>query len=333
MASRFATGKRALAICDRCGLEVPYNLLVPDGYKPNLRVHRSCRDEAHPAEKQVDTTEGIALKNPRPNRDDDSPGAVADHSGTAQAGSANTLTLAADASSAPGSYIGGTLALPGGAGSVQESTVQAYDQATKVATVSPRWKRNEYLWSEQFQQSTWSKSGNGVGSAPVVTADQATAPDGTLTADRIQFALNGGAVVGDWSALSRAVAADGVTRISSWYIKSNTDSTYTLQIRTNGFTKLIQVVPDEWRRVSVAGSSSVGDGTNWVALRGAQGMSDSADILLWGAQREPGTEVGEYIKSEATTIALPDDTTTYSMDAPDSLAEAMGFSNHYGGGT
>ena len=73
---KFARGTAALSICDRCGMQYPYRLLVPDGQNPNLRVHPSCRDEAHPAEKPVRTDEGIALKNPRPDRDDDSPGNV-----------------------------------------------------------------------------------------------------------------------------------------------------------------------------------------------------------------------------------------------------------------
>lgn len=71
---KYATGKNALAVCDRCGLRAPYKMLVNDGDKPGLRVHPSCRDEKHPAEKPFNADEGIALKNPRPDRDDDSVG-------------------------------------------------------------------------------------------------------------------------------------------------------------------------------------------------------------------------------------------------------------------
>lgn len=66
---KYATGKHALAICDRCGLRAPYRMLVTDGDKPGLRVHPSCRDVKHPTEKPFNADEGIALKNPRPDRD------------------------------------------------------------------------------------------------------------------------------------------------------------------------------------------------------------------------------------------------------------------------
>lgn len=66
---KYATGKNALGICDRCGLQAPLKMLVPDLYKPGLLVHKTCRDEKHPQDKPVNTEEGIVLKNPRPDRD------------------------------------------------------------------------------------------------------------------------------------------------------------------------------------------------------------------------------------------------------------------------
>lgn len=63
-------------------------------------------------------------------------------SGTAQAGSANTLTLAADApTSLPGDS---DVRLVSGPGSVQERPTSSYDGLTKVATVSPNWNA-QYL--------------------------------------------------------------------------------------------------------------------------------------------------------------------------------------------
>ncbi len=57
-------------------------------------------------------------------------------SGTAQAGSATTITLASGSSSTDGAYVGGTLTTTGGTGSGQTKTITAYDGLTKVATVS-----------------------------------------------------------------------------------------------------------------------------------------------------------------------------------------------------
>ena len=68
---KYATGKNALGICDRCGKERPLLALVPDGDKPGLMVCPECRDIKHPQEKPVRLDEGIVLKNPRPNREID----------------------------------------------------------------------------------------------------------------------------------------------------------------------------------------------------------------------------------------------------------------------
>jgi phage-related protein len=59
--------------------------------------------------------------------------------GTAQAGTANTLTLDSLASDINDFYIGQTLYLAGGAGSGQSRIITAYDGTTKVATVDSNW--------------------------------------------------------------------------------------------------------------------------------------------------------------------------------------------------
>lgn len=57
-------------------------------------------------------------------------------SGTAQAGSASTITLAA---TAPGDYLGHRVRIDSGTGIGQMRTIKAYDSTTKVATVDPNW--------------------------------------------------------------------------------------------------------------------------------------------------------------------------------------------------
>lgn len=75
---RFARGKRAWGMCTRCGARDYLNRLVMDGQKPGLLVHPSCRDIKHPQEKPFRVEEGIALKRPSPNLEDDSGGAGGD---------------------------------------------------------------------------------------------------------------------------------------------------------------------------------------------------------------------------------------------------------------
>lgn len=61
------------------------------------------------------------------------------NSGTAQAGGASTITLAATASAANNAYNTMTVRLTGGAGAGQERKITAYVGATKVASVSVPW--------------------------------------------------------------------------------------------------------------------------------------------------------------------------------------------------
>lgn len=136
---KYAVGRLAWAQCDRCGMRELLKDLVPDQYKKGLLVHRTCMDEKHPAEKPFNADEGIVLKNPRPDRDDDTVGDIEDTTGTATGGGANTIDLASTASPIQGAYVNCTITLTGGTGSGQEKTIQAYDGSTKRATVLGDW--------------------------------------------------------------------------------------------------------------------------------------------------------------------------------------------------
>lgn len=62
--------------------------------------------------------------------------------GTAQAGGADTITLATDASDVDGFYVGDDISITANTGSGQTGTCTAYDGATKVATMSEAWSTN-----------------------------------------------------------------------------------------------------------------------------------------------------------------------------------------------
>lgn len=61
------------------------------------------------------------------------------HKGTAQAGSANSITLAGNASSTNDAYNDKTVEIIDGRGKGQKRTISDYDGTTKVATVAPDW--------------------------------------------------------------------------------------------------------------------------------------------------------------------------------------------------
>ena len=67
----FASGKIALAICDKCGFECPYLELretVVDSSLTGIKVCNDCWDPDHPQNKVGDLIidDKIALEDPRP---------------------------------------------------------------------------------------------------------------------------------------------------------------------------------------------------------------------------------------------------------------------------
>lgn len=71
---RYASGAKAWATCQRCGLRGKYVEMVADGNVPNLRVHAYCRDIKNPQEKPIRADDATQLRHPAPDLDDDSPG-------------------------------------------------------------------------------------------------------------------------------------------------------------------------------------------------------------------------------------------------------------------
>jgi len=75
MSNPFAAGKKALAICDRCGLSYKFNDLRKETVNrnlTNLKVCPECLDIDHEQLQlgRLDPTDPIALREPRPDRSD-----------------------------------------------------------------------------------------------------------------------------------------------------------------------------------------------------------------------------------------------------------------------
>jgi len=74
MGSSYATGKRSIAICDRCGCREKYLQLryqVVNSVKTGLLVCRDCLDQDHPQLKlnRIRINDPQALRHPRPESD------------------------------------------------------------------------------------------------------------------------------------------------------------------------------------------------------------------------------------------------------------------------
>jgi len=154
--------------------------------------------------------------------------------------------------------------------------------ATGKLTYAPN---NLLRQSQTFDSATWSKTNAGGGASPTVTADYALAPDGTMTADRVQYSLNG-VTSGALSQLQQSAAPIARPAIFSVWLKSNTGASQVVQMRFNStLVTALWTVTTEWQRFYYLGAGT-GSGLTYGVQLASGVTANTADILIWGAQLE-----------------------------------------------
>jgi len=145
--------------------------------------------------------------------------------------------------------------------------------------------------------SVLSKVSVGTASSPVATANYDIAPDGTMTATRVVFDLNGGNTVNDRSILRQAIPV-GSNYYFSIYVKS-TNGTEQKVFWHDGGEVTTVTVTNEWKRITYDARTNVSYGG--IALNGLAGV-DTSDILLWGFQVESNSYPTSYIPTNGSTV-------------------------------
>jgi hypothetical protein len=167
-----------------------------------------------------------------------------------------------------------------------------YTDSTGVVRRSPY---NLVQFSEEFDNAYWTKVKGGVALIPVVTANVEVAPNGTMTADRIVFNLNGGTTGSDFSQLrSGSFIYSSDTRTQSIYLRTtdNTNKVFTYVSPTGSQTSI--TVTPTYQRFTFT-STGVGSDTIRLRLLGAgEGTATSATVAAWGAQFVEGTSALDY---------------------------------------
>lgn len=170
-----------------------------------------------------------------------------------------------------------------------------------VAANQPGWGvgRNLLAWSESITTSPW------VFSAPI-TPDAAIAPDGTLTADRLDTSLG--------SVYQIFTCTPSTTYTFSFYARLGTlsanDFVFAVRDDTAGVFIGVDIVPnvtlssDAWQRVTYTFTTPVGCTLCRVYPFRSRGPgAGSGTCFLWGSQANPGATADKY--QQTTSGAQP----------------------------
>jgi len=176
-----------------------------------------------------------------------------------------------------------------------------------------RAKTNIALGSEEFENAVWTKT-NSVVAAPTVTANQAIAPDNTLTADRVQFAASTGA---QYSVITQTTGTGAFA--GSVFIRGNgTSGSFDLDCHNGSADSCTtcSYVDSSWTRCSCTATAGTPLFIFGNYSAGCSVARDAADVFVWGGQIEASGAlfVSSYMKTTtAATFVRARDFATFPL--------------------
>ena len=152
-------------------------------------------------------------------------------------------------------------------------------------------------YSEQFDHLAWAKTGS-----TVITPNVTTSPDGTITADKLDFTFTN-----DRLLQIIANTTIGSFTFSIWVKSTGADSSISLRIKNNptitNFTIEDFTATSEWQRFSVSVNSLAE-----TLVCELISISGNLDFYIWGAQIEQSLAATSYIPTVATPVTRIADT-------------------------
>jgi hypothetical protein len=192
----------------------------------------------------------------------------------------------------------------GNDGTINGATWTAGVGAPVAQTALVSWNKGQNLvrYSEQFDNAYWSKTSSG-SVAPVVTANNTTAPNGTTTAERIVFPAV--STADTYSLLYNVTPAitSGASKFSVWLKGSVGGEKVYIFPYVSSYTSVLCTLTTEWQEFS---ASFTGGGDTYIHigidLRAGSGQvaQSGSTIYAWGASVRPTSAGDAYIKTNAT---------------------------------
>lgn len=169
---------------------------------------------------------------------------------------------------------------------------------------------NLVVYSQDLANAAWSLSLGGTGVAPVVTANDAVAPDGTMTATKAVFDSGSGTTSSDWSVVnSSPISIPYNMRMSfAFWVKGTAGTQIVFQaLDLSDLNYSLVTCNDSWQRIVVQGRSYYGAGDTFsIGVR--QGTSSAgtvnslATVWLWGVQLQRADVLNPYVPTTSTPV-------------------------------
>jgi hypothetical protein len=181
--------------------------------------------------------------------------------------------------------------------------------------------------SEDISVSPWSALVTGVGITPTVTANAGVAPSGATTATRIQLNCGGGLFADRSIWRQSTTVGNGTTYAQSVYVKAFSSGEVGKTIRftiegTSPSASTVVTLTADWQRVAITGTTNTTTAQILIETRGTI-TTQTADILVWGAQLEAGSFASSYMKTEGATFTRSADVIT-KTGASDLIGQTEG---------
>jgi hypothetical protein len=173
---------------------------------------------------------------------------------------------------------------------------------------------NLILQSQAFNEAVWAKTAGGTGSIAVVTANDAVAPDGTTTADKVVLNRGAGNTGSDLSQIAQSVTVVNATVYTGgFFIKASEAGQVGKQV---GFrhvaSSAYQVITltADWVRIAKTETSGGTSRTFDIISRGGETADNSVSFHIWQAQLELGSVATSPIVTTAGTASRVADVVT-----------------------
>jgi hypothetical protein len=222
------------------------------------------------------------------------------------------------------------------------STATTYIPTTSTISGAARYENGELLleeartnlltYSEEFEQSAWTKA------RTTITANAAAAPDGTTTADKLvrgtdnntnviyqtvslaaaTYTFSVSAKQGEYNFCTLVLPGAQGWSANYWISVDLTDGSYATSTPTPAAVSVV-AQSNGWYRISItqAATATVTRG-GYIDARSSSGFSAQAGdgtsgIYIWGAQLEEGSYPTSYIPTTGTTVTRAADVSTSAL--------------------